>query len=249
MKKLIFTLFICLSITLSMSGSIHAQSESDNLLNIWNNKDGKVDVKINYNNEIVTLFESNNQKYETKEKVSKDNSIVITQYYKVNDNELIALGSTKTYLNQQGNRLNIVVYQNNEKIAQVDLQNNQVPLENSNNLFMKSTGKTEYKWFYQGSYNGSNKILKFTIGAITAALAGSIGGAAGGALGYVAGEIINEHIKVVYWHQKTWVYLMRTPGSASYPNWIQAGKYKYQTSYYRDAAHTSLIRTVTRIDG
>lgn len=80
MKKLIFTLFICLSITLSMSGSIHAQSESDNLLNIWNNKDGKVDVKINYNNEIVTLFESNNQKYETKEKVSKDNSIVITQY-------------------------------------------------------------------------------------------------------------------------------------------------------------------------
>lgn len=49
MKKLIFTLFICLSITLSMSGSIHAQSESDNLLNIWNNKDGKVDVKINYN--------------------------------------------------------------------------------------------------------------------------------------------------------------------------------------------------------
>ena len=48
MKKLIFTLFICLSITLSMSGSIHAQSESDNLLNIWNNKDGKVDVKINY---------------------------------------------------------------------------------------------------------------------------------------------------------------------------------------------------------
>lgn len=67
MKKLIFTLFICLSITLSMSGSIHAQSESDNLLNIWNNKDGKVDVKINYNNEIVTLLESNNQKYEIKE--------------------------------------------------------------------------------------------------------------------------------------------------------------------------------------
>lgn len=45
--------------------------------------------------------------------------------------------------------------------------------------------------------------------------------------------------------KKTWIYLMRTP----YPNWIQAGKYKYQTSYYRDAAHTSLIRTVTRIDG
>lgn len=206
------------------------------------------------NRNFVSRFSVDDVTYQIEETLNDDYSKVSSKFYKLVENEKTYLGEQKTFINRNEENIKITIEENGE-IVDVQNFNNQIYIPQDENLAetneesLRTARATEYRWFSQGKYNGSNKIYKYTVAAIVGALSGAAGGAAAGGLAAVASMIISEEWDTVYWTRETWNYMKRTPNSPIGIEWIDAGKYKYYTEYFSDRNRKNLIGTSSYIDG
>jgi hypothetical protein len=192
--------------------------------------------------------------YQVEEVISDDLSSVESKFYVLGELGKEYIGQQTTLIEKEGEYLNVSVMEDGEVIdsQSYDVVDNSLDTQKpSNNVSetLTANAAVETKWFSQGIYNGSNNIYRYTVAAIVAALAAAAGSPAAAGLAAIAGMAIGEQWTVIYWTCETWVLCERSSSWPSYPDWIMAGQYLYQTWYYSDSARTNQIGYTTHLEG
>lgn len=266
MKRRVFAILLLSMLTVSMSTTALASpynfapseqnSESDDisLTNLWLNGRDSFEL-ISYsedNKNVVSQFVFENTLYQIEESFNDDYSVLESNFYKMEQSEKEFLGQQKILFKRNADIVQVSVLENGKIL---DRQTFSAEIPNNSNTLLEELNNAvnakgiEYKWFSQGKYNGSNNIYRYTVTAIVGVLGTAAGSPAAGGLTALASLIISERWPAVYWTRETWHYMQRIPGSPSYPNWISAHKYKYNTKYYSDSKRTKFIRSTSYIDG
>lgn len=268
MKRVVSTI-LSIALLVSMSINAFAASPADTatannnlqssskLTDLW--LEGRDTFKLvdatSDNRKLISQITVNDVLYQIEENVNEDASVVESNFYKFGDLGKIYIGQQKTFIVQDEDSI-VVSVEENGKIIDVQSFNNSTSIDTSANQDSEITEDTlqimasiEAKWFSQGKANGSNNIYRYTAAAIVAVLSTAAGNAAAAGLAAVASMIIAEQWPAVYWTRETWVYMERCSDWPSYPDWVQAGKYKYYTEYYSDRNRTNLIGTSSYTDG
>lgn len=231
-----------------------AQNSND-LTNLWLN--GKSSFKLleasSENRYFVSSFTVNGTTYQIEETVNENYDLIDSKFYKIRGTEKEYIGSQTTELSKHGNDVTVSISENGRLL---DIQTYNMPENNVANSSLSGTDSVitpyaaiEAQWFSQGKVNGSNNIQRYTVAAIITLLGVAAGNPYAAGLSSIANTIILEQWETVYWTRETWIYMERCPDWPSYPDWVQAGKYKYYTEYYSDSARTDLIGTTSHTDG
>lgn len=202
----------------------------------------------------MSSFIVNGITYQIEETVNESYDSIESKFYAIHDSEKEYVGSQVTKLSKHGNDVTVSISENGNVL---DVQTFQIPIYNTvenstlsdNATSMIPYAAVESQWFSQGNINGSNNIQRYTVAAIITVLGVAAGNPYAAGLSSIANTIILEQWKTVYWTRETWIYMERCPDWPSYPDWVQAGKYRYYTEYYSDSARTNLIGTTSHTDG
>lgn len=137
--------------------------------------------------------------------------------------------SVKTYASDDE-----VIYKNEIVAVNENKSNDLSGNQQTNQIALYATVSS--KWFSQGVHKGSNNISRYTVSALIALIGYISGSAAGAVVAAIAEKAVSEHWIAVYYNKETFVYMKRCASWPSYPNWVQAGKYKYITKYYSNSS-------------
>lgn len=268
MKRVISTI-LSIALISSMSINVFAASPTDTaavnnnleqsseLTNLW--LEGRDTFKLveatSDNSNIISQITVNSVIYQIEEDVNANGSVVESNFYKLDNSEKTYVGQQKTFIEQDEESIVVSVEENGVVIDTQSFEN-VISTDILPNALSKTTEYTpeiystiEARWFSQGKATGSNNIYRYTAAAIVGILATAAGSPAAGGLAAVASMIIAEQWPTVYWRRETWIYMERCSDWPSYPDWVQAGKYKYYTEYYSDKNRTNLIGTSSYTDG
>ena len=267
MKK-ILVIITAIAMSLPMTTNVFAASSKNNLKSLWESRENFELISLS-DEQVVSNFDANNVTYQVEEYIDIDTHKIISKFY-ILENEKIYLGEQETNFKQNDTNIYIEISENNEVVDQQTM--NIETYNNSNKSNDTSTGEVfdpldeiivtpnilppadgggsyvESKWVSQGVYNGSNTIAQYSVGALTILIGYISGGATGTVVAYIVDRAIQENWDRVYYSKETFVYLERCSTWPSYPNWIQAGGYKYITKFYSDSARKDYIRTTTVTD-
>lgn len=204
---------------------------------------------------LVYTYESDGTTYKVDEEASDDFSRVDSIIYKKVLNGTYVECAKQTFtVNNSVFRLETNI--NEEKF--VDIQNisysNAQESDLDQDMLLETYASDTYNgyevtgWKYIDSISGSNKIINYTITAVTAIITfiitdGVSGGAGAAAAGVsaVVSKIIDERLKVVYYYHNYYEKNLVNP-PLSLRNFVVGSCWR--TTFYKDKAHTKRIRSV-----
>ena len=217
-------------------------------------KDSYKLIKID-GNKVYSQFTVDNSNYIIEEEINDNYDKVLSKFYKLDNEKKEFIGQTETILNHINNNLSTIQVIENNKIVDFQYIQSNTLSYNCNEQFDYSNNtvtpfaRVEYAWHHQGTYNGSNLILKFTVGAIIVTLTTATGSPYAAGLGYIVDQIIQYNWKTVWWTRDTYAYNSRCPDWPSYPHWVPEGKYRYRTKFYSNSSRTQYISSTDYTDG
>ena len=188
----IITMLLVGAMTLSIPTNAYAASNGEeyqtakmnsideDLSNLWINRDSfELIESSDDNRKFVSQFEVDNIKYQIDENINEDYSEVESKFYRLDSDGKKYLGEQETLINRSGENVTVTLLEDGSIIDVQNFTNPENNIENTQNNTNIPTplAGTEYKWFSQGKYNGSNNIYRYTVAAIVGALSGAAGGA------------------------------------------------------------------------
>lgn len=224
------------------------------LTDLWLEKENFTLVEASDDNRhFVSNFVVNGVIYQLEETVNENYDFVKSEFYEMSGSEKRYIGTQTTQIHKDGNDVTVSVSENDSIL---DIQTYYMPevsmadsVPSNGDALVAPFAAVEAQWISQGKANGSNNIQRYTVASIIVILGTAAGTPAAAGLTSIANIIIMEQWKTVYWTRETWLYMERCPDWPSYPDWVQAGKYKYYTEYYSDSARTNLLGTTSYTGG
>ena len=259
--SLIFTCFISTVIPASASNRDYLETnnftESNNL---YSDKTNVQVIQTDITKDVIYTYEQNGLSYKVIENVednlSKIHSSIYVKdvdgNYQLNtelDTIISSINSTNR-MNESG--FEIVLKENNKTIdsQKVLLPSNNIQNIDKTNSELTLRATPQYKWVFDGTFKGNNKIEKYTLSGIVSIIAHISGTMSGNlatstaiaAANFIAQTAIQENFKVLYWTVKQWTYKMY---NGMY--WFNTGC-KTDNNYYSNSSRTKLIKHFTDID-